>query len=539
MKIKQHKIDHGKPIGQPRKKWIIPIISIFIFIISLIPLFYFVENSAKKKLLSLVNHELSPNSEMVIDDFSLTFLPLGISMKSIALLKHQPNNELASPKLTDAILEFTVEEISLSGIKLISLIRRGHIQVNKFNLHGVYFEAVQLDSISRSDSTSRSDPMQISVSEFQFSELHLKLFNTSLVDSSTTEIQNLNGEITDFNLSNPSKFSSSTFEELEIAVDHVSHFTKNGFYEASLDSFRLNTIYDQITFNHFHLRPLMNAYQMALDIGYPIDNIDFKIPYFKIEQADFKKWLSDEELIAGKISLIEPVISISRDKSLPRRERAARILPHLQFKYLPFSVDIDTIFVENGILSYHEEVAAENRAGSISFNEIDLSLYSMVNRSKESIYAEASALFMNQSEFDLNVDFSLEDTGKHSVSGNLYQLDLTSMNSTFENLVQIRLDTGEIQQLNFQFEADDNYAYGDLLLIYSDLDLRFIDAEDQTGGGWNRVRSFLANTFVIRSNNTAEDPRSGKIESDRDKERSIFNFWLRSLSTGLIDTIKR
>lgn len=48
-------------------------------------------------------------------------------------------------------------------------------------------------------------------------------------------------------------------------------------------------------------------------------------------------------------------------------------------------------------------------------------------------------------------------------------------------LVLIRLDSGEIQQLNFQFEAD----------------------------------------------------------YERDKERSIFNYWLRSISTGLIDTIKR
>lgn len=539
MKKNQAKVDHGKSVGLSKKRWVILGLSLLFMIISLTTLFFIAENSAEKKLLEWVNHELYPNSEIVIDDFSFTLLPLGVSIKGISLLKHQPIDQLTTPKLTDAIRELSIEEISLSGVKFISLINRDQIQLKKFELQGVYFEAIHLDSMSRTDTTSIRDPMPISVSEIQFSDLNLKLFDTALSDSSSSAIKNLAGKITDFHLSDPSQFQKSTFEEMEIEVEHVYHFTENGFYEVSLDSFRLDTNHDQITFTRFHMRPLMNAYEIAMDIGYPIDNYDFQIPDFKIERMDLSRWLSDEELIAGKITLTDPVIAISRDKSLPRRERADRLLPHLQFKNLPFSVDIDTIHAENGTLSYSEEVAVENLAGSISFTEIDLSLYSMVNQSTDPIRAEAIALFMNQSDFDLNVEFSLEDSGKHSVSGNLYQLDLTSMNSTFENLVQIRLDTGEIQQLNFQFEADDDHAYGDLLLIYSDLDLRFIDAEDQTESGWDRVRSFIANTFVIRSNNTADDPRGGEIDSDRDKEKSIFNFWLRALSTGLIDTIKR
>ncbi len=539
MKNKQPITDHGKSVDQTNKRWIIAGLALLLFIISLISLFYIAENSAEKKLLEMVNRELSPHSEMLIDDFSLSLLPLGVSIKNISLLKHQSIDDDTPQKPTDAILDLSIEEITLSGINLISLLRRDHVQLKRVFLHGVHLEAVQLDSISRSDSTMNSDPLPLSISEIQFSELNLKLYDTPVSDSSSTEIQNLSGEITDYDLSDPSQFSTSEFEELEISVDHFSHYTENGFYEASLDSIRLNSMDDQLTFNHFHLRPLMNANEMALDIGYPIDNYDFKIPYFKIEHMDLSRWFSDEEFIAGKITLTEPDILISRDKSLPRRERADRILPHIQFKNLPFSVVIDTLFVDNGTLSYKETIAVENRSGNISFSEIDLSLYSLVNRSKDPILAEATALFMDQSEFDLNIEFSLDEYSSHSVSGNLYQLDLTSMNSTFENLVHIHLDNGVIQQLNFQFDANDDRALGNLLFIYSDLDVRFIDAEQKTERGWNRVRSFIANTFVIRSGNSADDPRSGKIEFDRDKERSIFNFWVKSLSTGLIDTVKR
>ena len=539
MTSKQTISKQDKTAGQTKKRWVLLGLSLLLFISVLIPLFYIAEDKVEKKLLELVNSELSPNSEMFFDDFSLNLLPLGISIKGVSLLRYQPYDEQTPPKPTDAIRNLAIEEISLSGISLITLLRREHIELKKFNLQGLHLEVVRLDSISISDSTTTHDPLPISVSEILFSDLSLKLYETPFSDSFSTEFQNLSGKMTEFNLSDPSQLNSFTFEEAEITLDHFNHYSENGFYETSLDSFRLHTIHDQITFSHFHLRPLMNAYEMALEIGYPIDNYDLQIPYLKIEQIDLRRWIDDEEIIAGKITLTEPVFSISRDKSLPRRERAERLLPHMQFKNLPISVEIDTITVGNGSLSYREGVAVENKAGTISFTEIDLTLNSMVNHASDVIFAEATALFMDQSEFDLNVEFYLDNSGKHSVSGNLYQLDLTTMNTTLENLVQIRLDTGEIQQLNFQFEADDDGSYGNLLLIYSDLDLRFIDHETRIERGWDRVRSFIANTFLIRSNNVAEDPRSGEIKYDRDKERSIFSFWLRSLSTGLMDTIKR
>jgi|GEM_PF-1028040 len=525
--------------NKTKKRWVILLFSLFIIIISVVSLFYIAENSAEKKLLEWANQELSPNSEIVIDDFSLTLLPLGISIYGVNLQQLQSPEEMTFEKVSDAIRELSIKEITLSGVSLSSLLRREHIQLKRLILHGVHFEAVKLDSLFRSDSTSTDNPIPVSITDIQFSELNLALFDTPLSESPSTMIENLIIDISDFSISDPSQVNLSTYEQLEITADHFTHFTDNGFYEVSLDSFLLQSIDEKLTLDQFRVKPLLTIYEMTLDIGYQLDRFDILIPHFSIEKIDLRRWLSNEELIAGKITLTEPVVSISRDKSIPRREREDRILPHIQFKNLPFVVDIDTIFTDNGKLHYHESIFIENRAGIITFTEIDLSLYSMANHSTSPILAEATALFMDRSEFDLTVEFSMADNAMHSVSGNLDPFDLTAMNSTLENLVNIRLDTGLLQQLNFQFHADDDQANGTLLLIYSDLDLRFLDPEQLTERRWDRIRSFVANTFVIISGNSAEDPRSGKIDFERDKERSIFNYWLGSISTGLVDTIKR
>lgn len=541
MNTKQNTSDRDNTTNQTDKRWFIISLSLLLITGLLISLFYIAENRAKKSLLMLINRELTPNAELILDDFSLTLLPIGFSLKGARLLHLLPGEDIYPEKPADAIQYLTVEEITLSGVRLLPLIRRDHLHIRNLILKGVDFGFVNIDGNSedRPDIIAERDPFPITVSHFRFEQLNIQRFDHPKSDSASLSVQNLSGKITALFLPDPSSFNNTTLEELEITVDHFSHFTENGFYEASLESFLLNSADDHIAVQQFRLRPLLSARQMALNVGHPIDKYDLQIPGFKIEKIDLIHLLNNKEFLAGNIILTEPTLLISRDNSLPRRDREDRVLPHIQFKNLPMSVSIDSIYAQNGTLYYFEEISDENRSGAISFTEIDLTLSSLVNRSTTPILAEATARFMDQSDFDLQVEFSLEIDAGHRVSGNLYRLDLTSMNSTLENLVLIRLDSGELHQLNFRFHANDDRAYGDLLLIYSDLDIRFIDFEEQRERRLNRIRSFIANTFVIRANNLADDPRSGEIEFDRDKERSIFNFWLRSISTGLLDTVKR
>ena len=87
--------------------------------------------------------------------------------------------------------------------------------------------------------------------------------------------------------------------------------------------------------------------------------------------------------------------------------------------------------------------------------------------------------------------------------------------------------------------ADDDISRGMLIFVYDDLEIRFFDAETQRERRRDRFRSFIANRFMVRSDNPAEDPRNALIEYERDKQRSMFNYWWRSISDGLMDTIRR
>ncbi|MEX0944380.1 MAG: hypothetical protein WDZ38_01825, partial [Balneolaceae bacterium] len=180
-----------------------------------------------------------------------------------------------------------------------------------------------------------------------------------------------------------------------------------------------------------------------------------------------------------------------------------------------------------------------SREGAISFHDISLTATQLNNHSaNDSIFVKANTRFMNDAQFQVNFDFSLNETAGHIVRGTLYGFDLTSLNSTLEQMALMRIESGQLNRLDFWFRADNAIAEGNLNMLYDNLEVRFLDAEQQERGG-DRIRSFIANTLVIRADNPADDPRIGIIQYERDLERSMFNYWLRSLSTGLEDSIKR
>jgi hypothetical protein len=124
-----------------------------------------------------------------------------------------------------------------------------------------------------------------------------------------------------------------------------------------------------------------------------------------------------------------------------------------------------------------------------------------------------------------------------------------------EPQVKLRAESGRLNNLSFEFTYNDDASKGSLEMNYNDLKLMaFKDGEKvdkknrkkrkrngDSGEGEELtekagLKSFVLNTFIIRKNmdsNTAEEKRTGTIHFDRDKRRSIFNYWAKSMFSGI------
>jgi hypothetical protein len=51
------------------------------------------------------------------------------------------------------------------------------------------------------------------------------------------------------------------------------------------------------------------------------------------------------------------------------------------------------------------------------------------------------------------------------------------------------------------------------------------------------MKSVLANTFKVKSDNTGENIRTGAINVEREINKSVFNYWWKSMLSGLKSSI--
>src|SRR5699024_11970210 len=84
-------------------------------------------------------------------------------------------------------------------------------------------------------------------------------------------------------------------------------------------------------------------------------------------------------------------------------------------------------------------------------------------------------------------------------------------------------------------------ANGSVIMNYENLKFSVVDIQTQKQEGLKEnLVTFLGNNLLIKKNNTPETGmQAGTIDFKRDKTKSIFNYWWKSLLSGIKDSAKK
>lgn len=96
---------------------------------------------------------------------------------------------------------------------------------------------------------------------------------------------------------------------------------------------------------------------------------------------------------------------------------------------------------------------------------------------------------------------------------------------------------GRILGLEFDMNLSEDRSTGELILQYENLKTSLLDEESSGESFGNKAKSLLANTFKIKSENKGEDLRVSKIDFEQVRDKSVFNYWWKSLLSGLKESI--
>ncbi|WP_159520900.1 AsmA family protein [Sunxiuqinia indica] len=436
--------------------------------------------------------------------------------------------------------EIAATELSVSGIRLWPWLTRDEIAAGRvFILNPVAQLTMSNDPDHVSGSWSEM-PKQ----KFALDELEIVGGEISFLKNSDERLDTVFAGTLDFNLYNISSkssdgqfvFKQNSFEGVHLKLKNGRYNLPNQLYALECQSLDFNTDKQRLTIDELHFLSRYSKYEIGKQLGVETDWLDLVMAGFTVSELQFSKLLSDSALIFNEVQINELSVDAFKDKRLPFPKKPDTKLPMRMIQDLPFRMHGDSISIEKGSVKYAERVKDSKDEGAVTFDSLRVKIYclSTIDRlidRQTAMHAEARV--MNQGR--LKADFIFPNEKYPHVNqarGTLSSMSIKAFNPVLTQNASVFVEGGDLKEFAFNFTYNNNQSNGDLIFEYDDLNVHILDAEDESN---KKIQSFITNSFLLHKKNLREEEsfREGTISFERDKKKSIFNYWWKSVLSGI------
>lgn len=424
-----------------------------------------------------------------------------------------------------------LQRISLNGIHLIPIWRYHRLIVNHVKLDSGEISYTLLRQ-NRKDSSGLKLLKLIHLKKITASNLHLVLNS----DSTMTFSGLLNGKAKDlmFNL-DTAKATPFTCEALDLVIDTFRFVQPKGEYAASVQRITIRTAKQEIKLDSILLTPQFGKYEFANRLGQQKARLNVSIPVLL-----FTGWKWDDLLnksFTARTLLIESFDLYSfKDKRLPFLRTHNIPLPMESFAKLSWAVKVDSVIINDSHITIETFPEEGTASGVLTFNKLNAVILGLTNRWKngESKFAilNASAMLMNAGKIKAQFDFPLDGSPVYKAKGSIAKLDFVVLNDLLGNMANIRIVSGYLEDMTFNFNYTDYVSKGRLDMAYQDLRILGLD---KNKASTNELKTILIRLFTDK-NKLKSAPLSkavGIIDIERNRKKFIFNTWWKSIQDGI------
>lgn len=335
-------------------------------------------------------------------------------------------------------------------------------------------------------------------------------------------------------------YGNHSVERFRIRMSDGIYFIPGGLYNLGFDTLVIDSDQAELKVENLQLTTLHTKYDLGKFTGVETDWYKIVIPHFELKGIETESLLTDSAFIFQKASVHEMDAHIFRDKRPPFPDKPDTKLPMEMLGSLPIPFHADSVLIINSKVVYEEFGEESSEPGYIFFESLYASIYNL-STIPDLIDGQtgmsARALLMGSSLLEAEFVFPNEvHPEAYRVSGKLNPLDIPVLNPILEPSAFVRVEEGNIRRLEFGYTYDNNRADGNLELEYENLNISLLDKED---GSKKVIKTIIAETFIISKENLKEKNSytEGTISFDRDKKKSVFNYWWKSVFSGIKDIL--
>lgn len=454
--------------------------------------------------------------------------------------------------LTDAQLSatgsentITIPKARIRGIKLLHTIFSNELVVKEFTVDGptINFykkgnKKTETDSTAASGKSGKKRIIVIKHLEIPGLQFNYLMGTADKPDTIFSTHLDLNvWKLNTDSASSGYSTSAFNFERIKLFAEKGKLKVRNGLFYLSFDKLNFDTKNPALTVSSAKFASPYSRYEIGEQRGVETNWYNINIDSIQLNQIEISKLLQDTALVIGQTNIKNIEADIFRDKHLPFPEKKPDTkLPSVLVQSIPIGFHNDSLIIQNANIKYEERGKNSEEAGTVSFNSLYAKFLNVSNI--DSLKTAPMTLSANAEVMGaatLNADFTFTAPGASepsTVTGTLEPAKFSIFNPMLTPYVGVKIQSGQINQLAFNFGYNNDRSNGDVIFQYENLDFVMLNKKNNSK---KLVFTFLANTFVIQDENVEgqDDYRKGEILYERDKKKAIFNFWWKSILNGL------
>ena len=436
----------------------------------------------------------------------------------------------------DPAITGEIESLSLVKIRLIKALFKKDIDIGEVTFFNSNFAGKI--SFPEESGQAATSPVNIRVDNLIFDQINLDIASDSTAQSYalTEGVLKIYGlQVEKLDSLTPAIIGSLEFEAREFIT-----VSPDSMYTISVTDINYSATSNILAAGIFSINPNYTYYEFTSRHHFETDRIEGLFSRVSVHGFSAVNYITSGDLISSFIEIGEMDMDVFRDKRKEFRHVNKPSLQELIYDY-PGNIHIDSIAVLGGGITYREHAQEANDHGMISFNNLNALICTISNDTiyktkEEFLEIKAEALLMDTARITLLFKGRIFDSqSTYSLQGSLSGMEVPALNPILENNAFIFVESGKIDEMNFSLTANNTKATGSMNLLYHDLKIKVINKQtDETSGLKEQLISFIANMVVINENpKPGKEVRVGIIDFERDPEKFIFNYWVKSLLSGI------
>lgn len=511
----------------------------------------------RKKIPELVFLQSDSLYRITYDDVDIDEIDGEILIKNLQLRPDTTFKKSNDPALPRNLLQVTVPEIHITGVQTNDAVLNKEVIASKIKLTNPVVTMFSNHHVPKKGDTT---PTKDKIYEVLLRGLEKIKVDTILITDAYYHIcrwptgdtvfsgSTINAQLYELNISDSTSTDTSRVlfaKRAQLDIKKMSFRGKKPFYHYHFNNIEINSVEKLFSVKNISIIPRLGEAAFMRAAKWQTDRLDFVFSDLRFKQVNVQELLNCN-LIADELSIKNAQFKIFRDKSYPdKNESRLGHYPHQEFIKIPVDVFLKKVVIQHGYIEYKEKNPQTTGSGTVSFHDVQATLYNVTNRTANLRDNSVCTLnfhsrFLDKVSLSATLKFYLNDShGKFTVDGTMGSADATLYNLLSKPMALVQINSGTVNRLDFHLTCTDRIGKGRVRLLYDDLKIKLLKMDDP-GSEFQvkKVASFLANMSIINSNPIKNQPvRVATVSHPRNIYASMFNLTWKSIFEGVQKTV--